>query len=224
MTEQTPLGIRFGRHVPKILRKQLIAQLIEQYLTNTDAETESTVCSPSFQRFHGALLFVDISGFTALSQKLNVEELKNHINDYFTKMLNIVDKHGGDVIKFAGDALYIIWPIDLPVVTVSETDIPKPMMGIKKQPSNKNFMLSRQKSVLARDIGKTKEYKELYKIAVEKAVKCGAEITVVCGNHKIMLDPNHVAPGTFPSVLMLVCMSLVVYSVCFSFPCFFRRS
>lgn len=42
-----------------------------------------------------SLLFVDISGFTALSQKLDVESLKNHINDYFAKMLSVIDKWGG---------------------------------------------------------------------------------------------------------------------------------
>ncbi len=196
MSEQTPLGIRFGRHVPKILRRQLIAQLIEQYLTNTDSETESTCCSPSFQRFHGALLFVDISGFTALSQKMNVEELKNHINEYFSKMLAIVDKHGGDVIKFAGDALYIIWPIELsqsmPSNDSSAQSTQNKNIGLLRQVGSQNkSLLHRNKSSMAYDITKTKEYREMYKIAVEKAVKCGAEITTVCGNHKILLNPAH---------------------------------
>jgi class 3 adenylate cyclase len=63
------------------------------------------------QRFKGALLFIDISGFTVLSQKLDIESLKNNINDYFTKMLTTIQKWGGDVIKFAGDALYIVWQV-----------------------------------------------------------------------------------------------------------------
>jgi class 3 adenylate cyclase len=109
-----------GKHTPRILRKQLIHQLCEQYknsIKNKGEETKSNFsepgtgmsCSPSIERFDGALLFIDISGFTLLSQQLNVEDLKNQINDYFTKMLDIVDRHGGDVVKFAGDALYIAW-------------------------------------------------------------------------------------------------------------------
>jgi class 3 adenylate cyclase len=108
-----------GRHTPKILRKQLLYQFCEQYktsiLTNHNKQrnlsdiSEQSFTSPSIERFNGALLFIDISGFTMLSQQLNVEDLKNQINDYFTKMLDLVDKHGGDVIKFAGDALYIAW-------------------------------------------------------------------------------------------------------------------
>jgi class 3 adenylate cyclase len=95
---------RYGKHTPRILRRQLIHQLTEHYQHHNDSFNNDTdnakdnCCVPSIQRFHAALLFVDISGFTALSLRLSVEELKNHINDYFTKMLDIVDKHGGDVI------------------------------------------------------------------------------------------------------------------------------
>ena len=102
---------QFSRHVPKILRRQLILQLAELYF-GSNGNNKNTIlecCRPSVQRFYGALLFVDISGFTVLSQKLNVEELKNHINEYFSKILDIIDKHDGDVVKFAGDALYIVW-------------------------------------------------------------------------------------------------------------------
>jgi class 3 adenylate cyclase len=108
---------RFGRDVPHILEKQLIANLAEQFLKQ-ETETEDFVgCFtnlPSIVHFHGALLFIDISGFTVLSQRLPVDELRTQINAYFKKILDIVEKHGGDVVKFAGDALFIIWqtPLD----------------------------------------------------------------------------------------------------------------
>eukprot|EP01038_Epipyxis_sp_PR26KG_P013098 gene13098-17555_t len=70
-------------------------------------------CMPSIQRFECVLLFVDISGFTALSQKLNVDDLKTHINDYFKKIIGLIEKYGGEVIKFAGDALFVIWQIEI---------------------------------------------------------------------------------------------------------------
>ena len=61
------------------------------------------------QRHRGALLFVDISGFTELSRRFNVEDFKNFINDYFTKIIDLVNSWGGEVVKFAGDALIAIW-------------------------------------------------------------------------------------------------------------------
>ena len=63
--------------------------------------------------FDGAVCFVDVSGFTALSEALakqhgpvhGAELLNNYINSYFEKLIDCVLGHGGDVIKFAGDAM-----------------------------------------------------------------------------------------------------------------------
>lgn len=117
---------KFGRHVPRILGNQIITQLIAQYLSSEhspliDPEFENT-CPPSIERFHGALLFVDISGFTVLSQRLPVDALRLHINAYFKKILDIIFKYGGDVVKFAGDALFIIW--QTPVSSLGEYNDP----------------------------------------------------------------------------------------------------
>lgn len=113
---------RFGRHVPHVLEKHLIKDLIEQFIDDKEEEEEeesnvdeeSSIhrsCSPAINRFCASLLFVDISGFTALSQRLPVDELRLHINTYFKRILDTVSKHNGDVIKFAGDALFIDWQI-----------------------------------------------------------------------------------------------------------------
>jgi class 3 adenylate cyclase len=94
----------FGAHVSNLLLQRCIKSIYY-------SKTCSNRCQPFMERFEGSLLFVDISGFTALSRSLNIELLKTNINDYFTKMLNVVDKFYGDVVKFAGDALYIVWPV-----------------------------------------------------------------------------------------------------------------
>src|SRR5262249_46442221 len=79
--------------------------------------------------FPGAVLFADISGFTALTERLaehgrsGAEELTQILDDYFGRIIEVVTAHGGDVIKFAGDALLALWqaedlPEDLPTLTV----------------------------------------------------------------------------------------------------------
>lgn len=108
---------KFNKHIPRILQRQIISKLANQYVF--DAEGNRNVkkkitdidiaASNSINRFHGTVLFVDISGFTVLSQRLKVDELRNQINAYFKKILDIAHKYDGDVIKFAGDALYILW-------------------------------------------------------------------------------------------------------------------
>jgi len=63
----------------------------------------------------GTLVFADISGFTAISEKLasmgriGGEKLTDIINKCFNPLLDIVFDWGGDVIKFGGDAFLILF-------------------------------------------------------------------------------------------------------------------
>lgn len=61
-------------------------------------------------------LFADISGFTKLSEsfaklgRIGPEFLAFSLNRYMEQLINIISKNGGDIFKFAGDALLVIWP------------------------------------------------------------------------------------------------------------------
>ncbi|NJN97296.1 MAG: hypothetical protein HC875_26045 [Anaerolineales bacterium] len=74
------------------------------------------VTEPTAHRFPAAVLFTDISGFTPLSELLSqagptgTEELTHLINQYFTGMIEIVQAYHGQVIKFSGDALTVLFP------------------------------------------------------------------------------------------------------------------
>ena len=67
-------------------------------------------------QFETALLFADISGFTALTERLasqgpgGMEQLTQILNAYFGQMIATITGHGGDIIKFAGDAMLAVWP------------------------------------------------------------------------------------------------------------------
>ncbi|MCA9068254.1 MAG: adenylate/guanylate cyclase domain-containing protein, partial [Planctomycetaceae bacterium] len=74
--------------------------------------------SPRSDTFAGTVLFADISGFTSLSERLGkrgavgVEELTQTLNTYFGELIDIVISFGGDIVKFAGDALLAIWRVE----------------------------------------------------------------------------------------------------------------
>lgn len=72
-------------------------------------------------RFYGFLLCVDISGFTNLSVLFSkdVTQMYTEINKYFKEMIQIIYKFGGDVIKFAGDAMFVVWKSPKGVLHVS---------------------------------------------------------------------------------------------------------
>lgn len=77
----------------------------------------------------GAVLFADVSGFTALSEKLKKdweallqrgtapgwspsERLCQKLNDYWRVVIDNTHEYGGDVIKFSGDAITVLFVCD----------------------------------------------------------------------------------------------------------------
>ena len=56
-------------------------------------------------------MIADISGFTKLAEHygklgdVGVEQLSLTLNKIFSVMIDMIEKWGGDIIKFAGDAI-----------------------------------------------------------------------------------------------------------------------
>ncbi len=85
-------------------------------------------CSSSrnAEQVMGAVLLSDISGFTPLAERLalrgaaGAEELSEHLNGYFGRLIALITEHGGDVLKLAGDSLLALWPAgDEPLSTAA---------------------------------------------------------------------------------------------------------
>lgn len=71
--------------------------------------------------YEAAVLFADMSGFTALTERLaaranndGAELLCAALNKFFGVILDIAEEYGGDCVKFAGDALCILWTVQKP--------------------------------------------------------------------------------------------------------------
>jgi class 3 adenylate cyclase len=70
---------------------------------------------PWRQEYETVCVFCDVSGFTALSEAMQMngkgaEGLAKHLNSYFSQMVRLIASEGGDVFKFAGDAMIVLWP------------------------------------------------------------------------------------------------------------------
>ena len=56
-------------------------------------------------------LFCDVTGSTALGEELDPEVLRGVLNRYFSEIRRIIERHGGTVEKFIGDAVMAVFGI-----------------------------------------------------------------------------------------------------------------
>jgi class 3 adenylate cyclase/tetratricopeptide (TPR) repeat protein len=99
----TPLELLVS-YLPEVVVRQLA----------DDAHVDDTTW---VKRFTATLLFVDVVGFTSLTRLLEqrgqqgVEDLSRLMNEFWDQLIELVSAHGGDVVKFSGDAVLVAWPV-----------------------------------------------------------------------------------------------------------------
>jgi class 3 adenylate cyclase/tetratricopeptide (TPR) repeat protein len=78
-------------------------------------EWDLTSAGKLWRELDASLCFVDISGFTALSERLarrgrvGTEQLTEVLNHVFSRMLALAADQGGSLLKFGGDALLLLF-------------------------------------------------------------------------------------------------------------------
>ncbi|MEM7347511.1 MAG: adenylate/guanylate cyclase domain-containing protein, partial [Chloroflexota bacterium] len=102
--------------MPELIKK--LAAYVPQPVVRAIYRDPQPITAPQIRRWPTAVLFSDISGFTPLSELLSqagptgAEELTYLINQYFTEMILIIERYHGQVVKFSGDALTVLFPAD----------------------------------------------------------------------------------------------------------------
>ena len=61
------------------------------------------------QRKLVTVLFADLVGFTAMSEKMDPEEVRDITNAYFNRWTTAIEKYGGAIEKFIGDAVMSVF-------------------------------------------------------------------------------------------------------------------
>ncbi|MFQ5968164.1 MAG: adenylate/guanylate cyclase domain-containing protein, partial [Acidimicrobiia bacterium] len=64
---------------------------------------------PSQERRFVSVLFADLVGFTPFSEARDPEEVRDFLSGYFEKAGQIVERFGGTIDKYIGDALMAVW-------------------------------------------------------------------------------------------------------------------
>jgi hypothetical protein len=94
------------------MMRPFVSNLAFRCLTRRRTETEV-----SFRPYscHAAVLFVDISGYSTVAAAISHRGafvLSSIVNAYLERLLRIAQEYGGDIVKFAGDAVLILWEGD----------------------------------------------------------------------------------------------------------------
>ena len=95
-------------------RSEFLRHLFERYVNKqvTDYVLERSVPGTVFlagERRQVTMLNSDIAGFSTLSQRMPAQDLVNFLNNYFGRMIDIVLNHGGNIDKFQGDGMLVVF-------------------------------------------------------------------------------------------------------------------
>jgi len=64
---------------------------------------------PASERRLVSVLFADLVGFTTVSERRDAEDVQELLTRYFEEATRLVDRYGGVVEKFIGDAVMAVW-------------------------------------------------------------------------------------------------------------------
>src|SRR5258708_29672060 len=82
---------------------EAVKRLLEQNPNATELEKKNVEVS---------VLFLDIAGYTKLSEQLEPRRLNQLVQTYFSSFLEIIQTHHGDISETAGDGLMVIFQFD----------------------------------------------------------------------------------------------------------------
>ncbi|MGB5325037.1 MAG: adenylate/guanylate cyclase domain-containing protein [Pseudomonadales bacterium] len=99
-------------------RKQEIRKAFSSYVNESivkQIENDPDALKLGGKQVDGTVLFMDMVGFSTLTEKESPETMITFINEFLSDMIEIGMRHGGTVERFLGDAIMLIWgaPVEI---------------------------------------------------------------------------------------------------------------
>jgi adenylate cyclase len=96
------------------LNRRIAVNLLDTYVGRDAGERilRGQITRGSGQTVRAAIWFCDLRGFTELSEHTGRDTLLACLNQYFDCMAQPVEQHGGEILKFIGDAMLAMFPLE----------------------------------------------------------------------------------------------------------------
>ena len=104
------------RLTESVLKRYLPPDLVDQIVSGERSLEQEP------QTMSAAVLFSDLEGFTALTEKLRAKKMARVLNEYLTVMNDVIYDHGGTVDKFIGDAIMVVFGAPAPMTAQGQTE------------------------------------------------------------------------------------------------------
>jgi adenylate cyclase len=103
-----------ARYIEIIGLRRTATMLLDTYVGNRAGERimGGQIHRGHTETMHAAVWLSDLRGFTALSDRLPAEIVVDILNQYFDCQVDAIRSHGGEVLKYMGDGLLAVFPID----------------------------------------------------------------------------------------------------------------
>src|SRR6201996_3614405 len=98
------------------MKNRLARTLLETYVGSQAGELirAGATRRGSGTTVRAAILICDLRDFTRISDSWPRDDVIGLLNDYFDAMSEPIVQHGGEILKFIGDGLLAIFPLDRP--------------------------------------------------------------------------------------------------------------
>ena len=98
------------------LKNQLALTLLQTYVGPHAGEQilDGATTRGSGMSVNAAIMICDLRDFTKLSDRRPRDEVISILNQYFDVIADPIERHGGEILKFIGDGLLAIFPLEQP--------------------------------------------------------------------------------------------------------------